>query len=433
MPFCEKDLEIFLREKGRLEITETLVIAIQVLKALVFSRSKGIQAHQDLKPGNILLQDLSNKFKDFPPKDVHESVKYRARLADFGLANAWKELGKPQGSFPYMAPEQYAPSQYEFFNPDVFAMGVIIGEMLTGLHPCGKRTQRVWKDWDRKDWEQWAKMGNREISLGIDPASKELENLLQQMLSFNPGDRPSDVEALNALIGLLFKLDEISTEFLKSLLNYYDAETGKYEEEGRLSALIEISRLPGLREEVKNELTEEFRNVEKDLSDPKKVVHFCRIGYALSKYLLKFGGENDKEKAKNIAEKMIQETIKKKGEIKVFHRYPDLYLQEVTTPLRDFEVYSEMIGFGKEILEEAIGEETTREFFENMDNFTKAAYFYCIASNLHSERKDMEAIGILDQCISLHPKKPLFNNMKALWKKSHLFIENALKKPDKEE
>lgn len=107
MPYCEKTLRDYLNENEKLSPIGASVIISQVLKGLIFARYRGIEAHQDLKPENILLEDLSKKFENWPPKDVNKTLKWRVRICDFGSANAWKELGKPHGTKPYMAPEQW--------------------------------------------------------------------------------------------------------------------------------------------------------------------------------------------------------------------------------------------------------------------------------------------------------------------------------------
>jgi serine/threonine protein kinase len=436
MPFCDKDLESYLRAKERLNYTETLVFTTQVLKALTFAEDRGIMAHQDLKPSNILLEDLSKKFKDFPPSNVHESIKFKVRLADFGLANAWKEIGKPQGSFPYMAPEQYTPSEYRTFNPDVFAVGVIIVEMLTGLHPCGKKTKTVWRDWNRKKWEQWAKNGERKFEIGAGEVSKELENLLLKMLSPNPEDRPSKKDALSKTINLLSRVDEATAEQLKLLIEYYDALAGYLEEKSRLDAFTQICRLPELQDVVINELLKEISNIEKDIDTPRKAVWFCENSCTTSKLLLQRGRESDKEKVENFANRIIEVANRWKAEIKAHHMYPELKFREtilIERPsFRDFEVYALLIGYGREILEKVIGKEETEKVFENKDSYTKSAYFYTIAADYHSRGDEMKAIEMLDKCIKLNPEEAVFYYMKALWTKHYLFKMEILKKLENE-
>lgn len=425
MPFCDTDLEAYLKEKGKLSLIETLVFTTQILKALIYAESKGITAHQDLKPANILLEDISKKFIGFSSLNVHESMKFGVRLADFGLANAWKEIGIPKGTSPYMAPEQYTPDKYNAFNPDVFAVGVIMVEMLSGLHPCGKRTEKVWEEWrwKNKEWEKWAKNGERKIEIGTDDVAKDLENFLRKMLLPNPEERPSNEEALNKTISILSKLDGPTTEYLKLLFEYYDTWAGYFPNENRLDALIEISKLPRHLDIIIDELLEEISDLEKSITTPREAIYYCELCSTTSALLLKRKEEDDKEKVKNLAERMIEEAIRWKTEIKTCHKYPELKFKGITlieTPSRDFEVYAELIGYGRKLLENVKGKEETEKVFENKDNYTKSAYFYSIASDFHSRGEETKAIEILDKCIELNPEEAVFCYMRSLWTEHHL-------------
>ncbi|MDQ6760946.1 MAG: protein kinase, partial [Acidobacteriota bacterium] len=110
--------------------------AVAVLKqlgsALNAAHQRGI-CHRDLKPENIMLQHLA---------DGEMLVK----IIDFGIATvrdaqqpgAGSKSGVIAGSFPYMAPEQLMGSPDE--RSDIFALGVIAWEMLTGKPPEQFRT-----------------------------------------------------------------------------------------------------------------------------------------------------------------------------------------------------------------------------------------------------------------------------------------------------
>ena len=108
MPYCDSNLREFQEQlpNGRLDPVGCLVVAAQILKALDFMQAK-VAAHQDLKPENILLTDLSSKYEGWPPQGVNGVMKYGLRIADFGLSNAWQQLGKPQGTLPYLSPQQF--------------------------------------------------------------------------------------------------------------------------------------------------------------------------------------------------------------------------------------------------------------------------------------------------------------------------------------
>lgn len=93
-----------------------------VASAVHFAHKNGV-VHRDLKPGNILLD--------------REGV---ARVTDFGLAlleeQAHKHTGEIAGTWPYMSPEQVrGESQYLDGRCDIWAIGVILYELLTGKRP----------------------------------------------------------------------------------------------------------------------------------------------------------------------------------------------------------------------------------------------------------------------------------------------------------
>ncbi|MBI2900913.1 MAG: serine/threonine protein kinase [Planctomycetes bacterium] len=106
---------------------ETLRILGQVLDALDYAHRRDV-VHRDLKPENILLDSEG-----------------RVKLADFGLAKltgaevpALTQSGTAAGTAHYMAPEQAADSEKAGPRADLYSMGVILYEMLTGRVPLGQ-------------------------------------------------------------------------------------------------------------------------------------------------------------------------------------------------------------------------------------------------------------------------------------------------------
>ncbi len=114
---------------GRLSSAETLRIIPQICEALRFAHEAGI-VHRDIKPENILLEKSG-----------------RVKIADFGIA---KVLGQPAeaaaltgvadvvGTPHYMAPEQIEHPQDVDHRADIYSLGVVFYEMLTGELPLGK-------------------------------------------------------------------------------------------------------------------------------------------------------------------------------------------------------------------------------------------------------------------------------------------------------
>ncbi len=116
---------------------EALAVAYQICDALAFAHDKGI-VHRDIKPGNILLEGD-------PDSPVSRSG--RVRVADFGLAKLLKggaldfsltAPGHRMGTLHYMAPEQVESPDNVDHRADIYAVGVLLYEMLTGELPIGR-------------------------------------------------------------------------------------------------------------------------------------------------------------------------------------------------------------------------------------------------------------------------------------------------------
>ncbi|MCU0748680.1 MAG: serine/threonine protein kinase, partial [Akkermansiaceae bacterium] len=100
---------------GKLEAKQALAIVPPICDALQYAHDNGI-VHRDIKPENLLLD-----------KDG------RIKIADFGIASLMGEAGEIAGTPPYMAPEQTDGNIDH--RADIYALGVVLYEMLTGERP----------------------------------------------------------------------------------------------------------------------------------------------------------------------------------------------------------------------------------------------------------------------------------------------------------
>ncbi|MGT2829186.1 Stk1 family PASTA domain-containing Ser/Thr kinase [Streptococcus hillyeri] len=115
------DLKKYIHDHGPLSNEEVIRIMRQVLSAMTLAHQKGI-IHRDLKPQNVLLT-----------RDG------RAKVTDFGIAVAFAETSLTQtnsmlGSVHYLSPEQARGSKATI-QSDIYAMGIMLFEMLTGHIP----------------------------------------------------------------------------------------------------------------------------------------------------------------------------------------------------------------------------------------------------------------------------------------------------------
>jgi serine/threonine protein kinase len=107
--------------RGVIPVRESLDLAIQIARGLSAAHAHNI-VHRDVKPSNIII--------------TREHV---AKIVDFGLARVVASISSTQsisstGTLPYMSPEQILGEPIDQ-RADLWALGIIIVQMLTGSHP----------------------------------------------------------------------------------------------------------------------------------------------------------------------------------------------------------------------------------------------------------------------------------------------------------
>jgi len=114
------DLKDLVADKALTTLDEQLAVMEQILDGLAFAHSKEI-VHRDLKPGNL-----------------HVQPNGQVKILDFGLArlgsSEMTQAGMVMGTPNYMSPEQVLGEGVDV-RSDVFAMGAVFYEMLTGYKP----------------------------------------------------------------------------------------------------------------------------------------------------------------------------------------------------------------------------------------------------------------------------------------------------------
>ncbi len=115
-----RSLKELVREQGPLEPVVAIDVVTQILQAARFAHARGV-IHRDLKPHNVILDEEG-----------------RARVTDFGIAQAGASdmtmTGSIMGTAQYLSPEQ-AQGHAVSAASDLYAVGVILYELLTGAVP----------------------------------------------------------------------------------------------------------------------------------------------------------------------------------------------------------------------------------------------------------------------------------------------------------
>lgn len=155
-------------KKSRLSIRDSIDLVATIAEALHYAHKRGL-VHRDVKPGNVLLERGGKPY-----------------LADFGIALSEREVGRgPRyvGSPPYMSPEQARGEGHRVDGrSDIFSLGSVLYELLTGRQPFKGDTQQELLDqvtgFEPRPPRQWD-----------DGITKELERICLKALSKRASER----------------------------------------------------------------------------------------------------------------------------------------------------------------------------------------------------------------------------------------------------
>jgi len=135
MPYVEgESLRERLAQHGELPVHDAVRILSEVVDALAHAHQHGV-VHRDIKPDNILLSGRHALVMDFGVAKAVSEASGRQKLTTAGVA-----LGTPA----YMAPEQAAADPHLDHRVDIYAVGALGYELLTGRPPfTGLTAQEV--------------------------------------------------------------------------------------------------------------------------------------------------------------------------------------------------------------------------------------------------------------------------------------------------
>lgn len=198
----DQHLDSFLR---RAEYVDGIVwLGIRMADALAAVHQSGF-VHHDLKPSNVLL-----------------GLDGQPRVLDFNLAsdvrNAKSRLG---GTLPYMPPEHLnavrhpdAAAGNMDARGDVYSLGVILYELLTGAHPFGRFPKSKSVRTAAEEMLARQKQGVRGVRERNPDVRHRLARLVERCLAFDPADRPATAAAVADELRRCYSAKKQALQFL---------------------------------------------------------------------------------------------------------------------------------------------------------------------------------------------------------------------------
>ena len=193
-------LKELLEQQRRMPFHIAVLVALQVASGLQYAHQRGI-VHRDVKPGNVLL-----------------SRSGQVKLTDFGLASATEALaitdpGTFVGTPAYLAPEQIRGQPATALS-DLYALGVVLYEMLAGENPFSGKTHSESIDRTLRVVPKGLPRTDPEVPPG-------LSRIVLKLLSKEPRDRyPSCRELIEELELYRLIKPEALTRYLAAPASY---------------------------------------------------------------------------------------------------------------------------------------------------------------------------------------------------------------------
>ncbi len=184
------------RERGLvLPVPHAVFVTVELLKGLEYAHTRSV-----VRGGRPV--DLNIIHRDISPPNVLLSYSGEVKLTDFGIAKASLKVmdtvsGIVRGRFDYMSPEQAAGQRDLDQRSDLFSVGVVLYEMLTGVHPFRAETELDTIEQLRVGDYAPMHRHNPEV-----PAS--LESIVARALQLEPGDRFRDATAFKEALDSFF-------------------------------------------------------------------------------------------------------------------------------------------------------------------------------------------------------------------------------------
>jgi serine/threonine-protein kinase len=224
MDWCGGSLKQFLDDHGPLGLEDALFVVRDLLAGLHFAFSEYGVLHLDIKPANILYQHCLSRMS----KDEGDSVRqFTWKVSDWGLASVKDSILarfmksrtssddfvtlNNMGTCPYMAPERFIHGVRSSVASDLFAVGLVFYELLTGDLPYQKSNPDVVAQLCSHSY-----FGNAKLTLSRLRVPKPVVETILSLIEPDPILRCNSYREINDRIEYLRRPRSLLSRFFKS-------------------------------------------------------------------------------------------------------------------------------------------------------------------------------------------------------------------------
>ena len=186
-------LREILNYRERYDLSQLMDVIMQVARALSYAHTLGV-VHRDIKPDNILVGLYGETLlldwglAKVWPKDKSLTTENEKEIDEVDTDPGMTGEGKLQGSVMYMSPEQIERDPNISFATDIYSLGAVLYETLTGETPFQGDVVRKLLDKIQQEKPSYPKSSTQI------PLPKILTDLTMQCLEKDPKNRPQSAD-----------------------------------------------------------------------------------------------------------------------------------------------------------------------------------------------------------------------------------------------
>lgn len=286
MSWCEGSLRDRLPPTHKMPVEHATMILLDLVEGLAYAQQKDGVVHLDVKPENVLYMGDIKRLLQYAEGDVR---RYRFMLSDWGIASIkQRELDaiatlprnaelslrtfNNMGTILYMAPERFIDAYRSSIASDIYSLGMVYLEMLTGALPFDAGIHPI------ESLLSHTYLRHAVRLLEDASVAPTIQFLILRMLSPDPAQRPESYDDLKLFVSACYRLGNrtfSADDVLKGPFDHTESGNAALEELARWEALPEVeTALSSAKKDYAKQLTANLRAVGRGVEADEIVANY---------------------------------------------------------------------------------------------------------------------------------------------------------------